>query len=158
MTAPARGEGGSNRWRLTEGRAARKPLSFAAVEFEAQKWAGASKSAGTPRFEGRERRNSASTNRGEPKDGRLGQGARLSSHLVSRIYAVMNPEFIAHPTENHLNQIREGLEAEDLATGEGFLCNWNIIKDCFRDDRVVCATEGEKALSFRLPWASFAGG
>lgn len=50
------------------------------------------------------------------------------------------------PNKTHLSQLKKWLKLEYKQSGEGFLCNWNVIENCWRDRTLYCSViNGEAA-------------
>ncbi|HNP98507.1 MAG TPA: GNAT family N-acetyltransferase [Bacteroidia bacterium] len=52
------------------------------------------------------------------------------------------------PTINQIDEIEKWLIAERKKTGEGFYCNWNIIKSLFQKNQLAAITHNKKAIGF----------
>lgn len=57
----------------------------------------------------------------------------------------MRPDRIVFsPTKTQLHKLRAWLKQEYKQTGEGFICNWDVIDTCWREKTLFCAqTKGE---------------
>lgn len=56
----------------------------------------------------------------------------------------MNIEITNNLTNENLSDIKNWLTEE----GDGFICNWNIIEDSFRDNEMYCAIHNGKVFGF----------
>lgn len=52
------------------------------------------------------------------------------------------------PTNKQLDEIEGWLKAERQKTGEGFYCNWNVIKHSFEKNRLLTISLNNKTVGF----------
>ncbi len=58
----------------------------------------------------------------------------------------MRPDKIVFsPTKTQLHQLRAWLKQEYDQTGEGFMCNWGVIDECWKEKTLFCALTKDKA-------------
>ncbi|HCE46293.1 MAG TPA: hypothetical protein DET40_22330 [Lentisphaeria bacterium] len=52
------------------------------------------------------------------------------------------------PSRQHLNQIKAWLKEEEQDVGHSFICNWEIIKSCFENNRFLCELQHDQPVAF----------
>ena len=61
-------------------------------------------------------------------------------------------KIVKKPTEAHLKDLYRWLKAEQIASGEGFFCNWNIIESSFSEDKLYIVESGSRAVALLVKW------
>jgi GNAT superfamily N-acetyltransferase len=61
-------------------------------------------------------------------------------------------KLLARPTEGHMAQLLAWLEAEERDTGEGFLCNWNVIYQTFEEGKLYIVEYDSTAIALLAWW------
>lgn len=65
---------------------------------------------------------------------------------------------VFEPTQSHLDQLEVWLKDERENTGEGFYCNWGVIKRAFANNSVFCAVISDNAVGLLVWWKYGASG
>lgn len=79
---------------------------------------------------------------------RLRKPARLNPYLGVIKFSITLRSIITNPNVTHIRQIQEWLEQENLDTGTGFYCNWNVIQDSFLKGKLFCLMQGDDVIGF----------
>jgi GNAT superfamily N-acetyltransferase len=61
---------------------------------------------------------------------------------------------VTQPTEEHMSQLLKWLKAEERETGEGFLCNWNVITATYKENKLLVVEMNSEAVAL-LSWWDF---
>lgn len=60
----------------------------------------------------------------------------------------MNCEIVFDPTRDHVLQIEKWLKEEEIETGDGFYCNWRIIKKSYNVNNLAILSFDNRAVGF----------
>ena len=61
-------------------------------------------------------------------------------------------KLVTNPTEKHLSDLQEWLTNEEVESGESFICNWNVIYNCYIENRLYIIESNSKAIAFLVWW------
>jgi GNAT superfamily N-acetyltransferase len=82
----------------------------------------------------------------------------LNGSLRTSSKAVVKIEIIFEPNISHLNQLEVWLKDEYENCGDGFYCNWNVIKRSFDKRQMYCAVVGNEVAGLLVWWKSGTSG
>ncbi|MEA3451526.1 MAG: hypothetical protein U9Q83_06435 [Bacteroidota bacterium] len=60
----------------------------------------------------------------------------------------MNIKTVVKPLKKHISEIEKWLIEERNKTGDGFYCNWNVIENAIKENRIIVLTIDDFAIGF----------
>ncbi|RTR34787.1 GNAT family N-acetyltransferase [Shewanella atlantica] len=61
-------------------------------------------------------------------------------------------KIVKNPTEAHLRDLYKWLKDEEIESGEGFFCNWNIIANSVSEDKLYIVELDSRAVALLVKW------
>lgn len=61
-------------------------------------------------------------------------------------------KIVKNPTEAHLRDLYKWLKAEEIESGEGFFCNWDVIANSVSQDKLYIVDLDSRAVALLVKW------